>query len=88
MASIVRPWNPPLNADDAATACIGARNFDRVLDGLGTGRDKHGFLVRVAGCQFVELLRKLHSRIIWRNHDAGMAEPLYLVLDRCNHPRV
>ena len=59
----------------------GTRNFDRVLDSFGAGRDEHRFCGASDGRNVVQALGERHVVFIGRHLEADVRKRIELILD-------
>src|SRR5713226_7709194 len=76
-----------LKTNDGRPLCVGARDLDGVLDGLGAGVQKDGFLRKIAGSQRVQFFRQGNVAFVGSDGEAEMQVLLELFPDRGEHPR-
>ncbi len=74
--------------DDAGPAGGGAGDLDRILDGLGAGREQDGAGVAGKGRERVEPFAQRHIGLIGQDLESGVGIGLELVLHRGQHARV
>src|SRR5215208_410723 len=77
-----------LEGDYRGPPRVVARDLDRVLDRLSPGVDEERALLEVPGDQSVESLSQLDVLLVLGDVEAGVGEPLCLLLDRLDYPRV
>src|SRR5260370_5093373 len=76
-----------LKTNDGRPLCVGARDLDGVLDGLGAGVQKDGFLRKIAGSQRVQFFRHGNVAFVGSDGEAEIQVLLELFPDRGEHPR-
>ena len=81
----VRPWKPPPKAITPERPGVRARDLDRVLDRLRTGRDEDGLLGRRTGCEPIQPLGQFHGHLVRRDHEARVRECFELLCGRRLH---
>jgi hypothetical protein len=77
-----------LEGDHRRTPRVVARDLDSVLDRLGPRVDEERALLGVPGDKRVEPLGELYVLLVLRDVEAGVGEPLCLLPDRLDNPRV
>ena len=68
--------------DDAGTLGVGARDLDRVLDGLGAAVHEDRLLRKLAGRDFVHALGEADVALVRRDLHAGVQEAVELIFHR------
>src|SRR5260370_23281613 len=76
-----------LKTSDGRPLCGGASDLGGVLDGLGAGVQKDGFLRKIAGSQRVQFFRHGNVAFVGSDGEAEMQVLLELFPDRGEHPR-
>src|SRR5262249_40367856 len=71
--------------DNGRPARVGARNLNRVLDGLSTRVHKHGLLGKIARRNFVQALSESDVSLVGKYVEAGMQEAIELPANGFHH---
>jgi hypothetical protein len=75
-------------SDHCGTLGMVARDLDGVLDGLGAGTQKQGFLGEVAGHQRIQPLGEVHIGLVGSNVETGVRKRQRLLRHGFHDPRM